>query len=338
VFALDRFRVKKTRQVKAALDESRRSGQMIRESEMRYRTLTETASDAIITIDETSVIIYVNEAVEEMFGYKPAELVGKNLTELMPERLRPQHNAGISRYLKTNKKNLVWAAIELPGQHKSGAEIPLELSFGEFEKDGKRFFTGIARDITERKKAEAALRKSREDRFAELERVRKRIATDLHDDIGSSLTQISLLSEVVNRQIGDSEKPVAKPLSMIAETSRELVDAMSDIVWAINPMKDNLSDLTGRMHRFAADVLTAGDISLKWHAPDSDKSIPVGANVRREIFLIFKESVNNIIKHSGCAETKVEISLDDKSLELLLRDDGRGFDVSTFRLRATDTV
>lgn len=328
VFALDRFRVKKTKQVKAALDESRRSGQIIRESEMRYRTLTETASDAIITIDEDSKIIYVNEAVEEMFGYLPEEIIGKNLTQLMPERLRSQHNAGISRYLRTNKKHIAWAAVELPGQHKSGAEIPLELSFGEFEKDGHRFFTGIARDISERKRAEAALQKSREERFAELERVRKRIATDLHDDIGSSLTQISLLSEVVNQRISTDEKRITEPLGMIADTSRELVDSMSDIVWAINPQKDTLSDLTGRMHRFAADILTAGNIRLNWHAPDSEKDIPVGANVRREIFLIFKESINNMVKHSGCTEADIKIRLSDECLEMLLRDNGKGFDVA----------
>ncbi len=329
VFALDRFRVKKTREVKNALDESRRSGIIIRESELRYRTLTETASDAIITIDETSCIIYVNDAVEEMFGYKPAEIIGKSLTNLMPERLRSQHNAGISRYLQTNKKNLVWAAIELPGQHKSGAEIPMELSFGEFEKDGQRFFTGIARDISERKRAEAALQKSREERFAELERVRKRIATDLHDDIGSSLTQISLLSEVVNQRLSSDEKRITEPLGMIAETSRELVDSMSDIVWAINPQKDTLSDLMGRMHRFAADVLTAGNINFKWHAPNSDAEIPVGANVRREIFLIFKESINNMVKHSDCTEADLEVRLTDENLELILRDNGKGFDVSS---------
>ncbi len=328
IIALDRFRVKKTKQVKAALDESRRSGKIIRESEMRYRTLTETASDAIITIDETSKIIYVNEAVEEMFGYLPEEIIGKNLTQLMPERLRQQHNAGFSRYLQTNEKHIAWAAVELPGQHKSGVEIPLELSFGKFEKDGQRFFTGIARDISERRKAEAALQKSREERFAELERVRRRIATDLHDDIGSSLTQISLLSEVVNQRIGSDEKPITKPLAMIADTSRELVDAMSDIVWAINPQKDNLSDLTGRMRRFAADILTAGNIRFNWHAPDLENDIPVGANVRREIFLIFKESINNIVKHSDCTEADVKLCLSNESLELFLRDNGKGFDVS----------
>ncbi len=173
------------------------------------------------------------------------------------------------------------------------------------------------------------MQKAREERFAELERVRKRIATDLHDDIGSSLTQISLLSEVVNQRISTYEKRITEPLGMIAETSRELVDSMSDIVWAINPQKDTLSDLTGRMHRFAADILTAGNISLNWHAPDSDAEIPVGANVRREIFLIFKESINNMVKHSGCTEADLEVRLSDETLELNLRDNGKGFDIST---------
>lgn len=321
VFALDRFRVKKTREVKTALKQTT-------ESETRYRTLAETASDAIITIDENSKIVYINEAVEKMFGYKTEEIIGEQLTKLMPERFRASHEAGLTRYLTTNKKHIEWAAVELPGKHKSGVEIPLELSFGEFEKDGERFFTGIARDISERKKAEAALKKAREERFAELERVRKRIATDLHDDIGSSLTQISLLSEVVNQRIGTDEKPITKPLAMIADASRELVDSMSDIVWAINPKKDNLSDLTGRMRRFASDVLTAGNIKFNWHTTHLEKDIPVGANVRREIYLIFKESINNIVKHSGCTEADIELHFDNENLRLILRDNGKGFDTS----------
>src|SRR5215204_250462 len=321
VITLDRFRVWKTRQVKVALKQTT-------ESETRYRTLAETASDAIVTIDENSKIIYANEAAEHVFGYRADEMIGEPLTKLMPQRFRSRHEAGLHRYITTDKKHIGWMAVELPGEHKSGAEIPLELSFGEFEKDGKRFFTGIARDITERKVAEAALENAREERFRELERVRKRIATDLHDDIGSSLTQISLLSEVVNQRISTSEKSITEPLGMIAEASRELVDSMSDIVWAINPKKDTLSDLTGRMHRFAADVLTSANINFKWLAPDADTKIAIGANVRREIFLIFKESINNMVKHSNCTEADLEIQLNNESLEINLRDNGKGFDVS----------
>jgi PAS domain S-box-containing protein len=321
VVTLDRFRVRKTRQVRVALKQTT-------ESETRYRTLAETASDAIITIDEDSKIIYANEATEHVFGYSADELIGKPLTKLMPQRFRSRHEAGLRRYITTNKKNIGWTAVELSGGHKSGAEIPLEISFGEFERDGKRFFTGIARDITERKVAEAALEKAREDRFRELERVRKRIATDLHDDIGSSLTKISLLSEVINQRAGAGEEPLTNPLAMIAGTSRELVDSMSDIVWAINPQKDYLSDLTGRMHRFAADMLTAGNINFTWHAPALEKDVSVGANVRREIFLTFKECINNMVKHSQCSEAHLEVKINDDSLEMYLRDNGQGFNTS----------
>src|SRR4029079_18839443 len=107
---------------------------------------------------------------------------------------------------------------------------------------------GFARYRYQRMKAvfeaQEELRRSREERFAELERVRRRIATDLHDDIGSSLTQISILSEVVRQRIDASDAQLSSPLSMIAGASRELVDSMSDIVWAINPQKDHLNDLT----------------------------------------------------------------------------------------------
>jgi PAS domain S-box-containing protein len=299
----------------------------LRESENRFRTLAETASDAIITIDEHSTIIFVNEATERTFGYSQQEMIGADMTMLMPEYLRHLHQAGFGRYIKTGRKHISWEGVELPGLHRKGHEIPLEVSFGEFERHGRRFFTGIARDISERKRAEEALRGAREERLRELERVRKRIATDLHDDIGSSLTQISILSEVVQQQIGQDDSPVTKPLAMIANASRELVDSISDIVWAINPQKDHLSDLTQRMRRFASDVFTARNIEFSFRAPAGD-DVQLGANVRRELFLIFKETVNNMVKHSGCTEASVEFRIAEGELLLKLSDNGKGFDTA----------
>jgi len=144
--------------------------------------------------------------------------------------------------------------------------------------------------VRERQQAEAALRHVREERLVELERVRKRIASDLHDDIGSSLTQISLLSEVVNQRVDRSNAAVTQPLEMIANSSRELVDSMSDIVWAINPQKDHLSDLTQRMRSLASEVFTVCGIRFRFRTPEVDFDLPVGANLRREVFLIFKEA------------------------------------------------
>jgi ligand-binding sensor domain-containing protein/two-component sensor histidine kinase len=169
-----------------------------------------------------------------------------------------------------------------------------------------------------------AVHRYRVARLIELERVRTRIATDLHDDIGSSLSQISMLSEVIGRRLGQDQR-VAEPLAMIADLSRNLVDSLNDIVWAINPYRDRLSDLTQRMRRFASDVFTARNIEFNFRAPDAQPDLKLGADTRREVFLIFKESVNNIVRHSECAAAEVEFMIKDGWLELKLSDNGHGF-------------
>jgi len=317
--------VRKTHQIENALEETRRANVLIRESELRFRTLADTASDAILTIDTDSKIIFVNEAIERVFGYSPDELIGQPMIMLMPERMRDGHNRGLGRYLATNKKNMNWAGVPLPGLHKDGHEIPLEVSFGEFEREGKRYFTGIARDVSERKRAEAELQNAREEKFRELQRVRTRIATDLHDDIGSSLSQISLYSELARQRERENGR-AGESLDMITNVANELVETMSDIVWAINPKKDHLQDLTQRMRRFAANVLTTKEIDLEFNAPASDHEIPLGANIRREVFLIFKETVNNIAKHSEATETKIIFSMRNDFLIITFEDNGQGFD------------
>jgi PAS domain S-box-containing protein len=130
------------------------------ENESRFNTLAETASDGIISIDDQSTIRYVNPTVGQMFGYEPSEMLDKNLTVLMPERLRQMHLTSFRRYLATGQRNLSWRAIELVGLHKSGREFPVEISFGEDVRRDKHFFTGIVRDVTDRKRSEEALRAS----------------------------------------------------------------------------------------------------------------------------------------------------------------------------------
>jgi two-component system cell cycle sensor histidine kinase/response regulator CckA len=129
-------------------------------SDERYRVIADAASDAIITIDGESRILAVNRAVERIFGYRPDELVGQLLTMLMPEYLRQVHRAALRRYLETGIRHLNWAAVELPGLHRDGHEVPVEISFGESKGPGGHTFTAILRDISDRKAAEGALRRS----------------------------------------------------------------------------------------------------------------------------------------------------------------------------------
>lgn len=174
---------------------------------------------------------------------------------------------------------------------------------------------------------------ARAERIAELERVRNRIATDLHDDIGASLTQIAVLSEVAQAQ-SNGNGASAKPLKTISDVSNELVETMSDIVWSINPGKDRLSDLTQRMRRFASDVLTAKDIAIKFNAPERD--LPLDTNLRREVFLIFKESINNAVKHSGATRVQIDFKISDAELSLTISDNGSGFALASAAARASE--
>lgn len=129
----------------------------LRESGARSRIVMDTVADAVITVDESSRIRFVNPAAERIFGYEAGELVGRDMTDLMPDYLRRLHEAGMQRYIDTGVKHISWDGVELPGLHKSGREIRLEISFGEFSFGGRRYFTGIARDISERKRAEARM-------------------------------------------------------------------------------------------------------------------------------------------------------------------------------------
>jgi len=159
----------------------------------------------------------------------------------------------------------------------------------------------------------------------EVERIRTRIATDLHDDVGSGLSQVSVLSEVISRRVGQTGD-VAEQLSTIGSLSRDLVDSMSDIVWAINPGRDRLSDLTHRMRRFASDVFSANGSELRFAVPLPSRDLKLGPEMRRELYLIFKEAVNNVVRHSSCTSVEITLLISDGILELSVQDNGSGFD------------
>ena len=122
--------------------------------EQRYRVMVETASDAVVCIDERGAVLLANPATTKVFGYDPADLIGKPLTMLMPEYLRKLHEDGFRRYSATGQRHINWQGTELTGLRKNGEEFPVEISFGELTADGHRIFTGFVRDISERKQAE----------------------------------------------------------------------------------------------------------------------------------------------------------------------------------------
>jgi hypothetical protein len=125
--------------------------------------VVEAASDAVVSIDHKGDILLANHATTTIFGYEPSELIGQPLTILMPEYLRDLHTAGLKRYQEAGHRHMNWQSTELIGLRKNGEEFPVEVSFGEITNNGHRVFTGFIRDISERKRAEEALRASERD-------------------------------------------------------------------------------------------------------------------------------------------------------------------------------
>src|SRR5882672_703782 len=135
----------------------------LRESEARYRVVAETASDAIITLEESGKILFANPAAERIFGYETSEMVGSSLTLLVPDCLRHIHRSVKESDYKAARRHAVPDTVRISGLHKSGEEIPLEISLGEFFADNRRLFTAVVRDVTERIHTEVALEKSNEE-------------------------------------------------------------------------------------------------------------------------------------------------------------------------------
>jgi toluene monooxygenase system protein E len=164
-------------------------------AEQRYRVMIETASDAVVCMDERGAILVANPATIRVFGYEPAELIGKPLTVLMPEFLRKAHEGGFKRYLGTGERHLNWEGTELTGLRKNGEEFPVEVTFGEVTADGHRIFTGFIRDIGERRQAEE-LRASLHATQAELARVTRlttmgELAASIAHEVNQPLTAIT---------------------------------------------------------------------------------------------------------------------------------------------------
>jgi PAS domain S-box-containing protein len=203
-----------------------------RYSEERYRVVVETANDAVVGADESGVIQFANPATMRVFGYDPAELIGKPLTVLMPEYMRKLHENGFGRYLATGQRHINWQGTELTGLRKNGQEFPLEISFGELTTNGRRVFTGFIRDITEKKQADE-----------EHERLRQ-VQTDL-----AHVTRVSTMGELTASLTHEIKQPI----------SAAVTNAETCLQWLESDQPD-IAEARQATSRLLRDVARASDI------------------------------------------------------------------------------
>jgi signal transduction histidine kinase len=155
-----------------------------------------------------------------------------------------------------------------------------------------------------------------------LQAIRNKIAHDLHDDIGSTLNSISIYSQIAQQ---DPEKK-QEALEMIGDSSRKVIDAMSDIVWAVNPDNDSFENIILRMRSLAYNLLRAKNIEFTFRASENLNHIKLSIEIRRNFFLIFKESLNNLVKYSAATLVSIQLFSEGQLVKLIIKDNGRGFD------------
>lgn len=165
----------------------------------------------------------------------------------------------------------------------------------------------------------------------QMERLRTRIATDLHDDIGATLSSISMYSETVKNQLKGQNPQLENVLNKMGESSRDMVTSMSDMVWAINPGNDEGDKLVKRMESYATDICAIRNITLHFVADTQISTSVLPLEHRKNMYLIFKEAVNNAVKYAYANNIWVQLGMNGKRITLLVKDDGKGYDPETVR-------
>jgi PAS domain S-box-containing protein len=297
----------------------------------RVDDIVESAMDAIITVDENQRIVLFNAAAEIVFGYSRGAVMMQSLEMLMPARLRDNHHEHIKRFGTTGvTSRRMGDQTVLVGLRAGGEEFPIEASISQHSEDGRKFYTVILRDVTERVRADAELRRSR-DELRELaaaassvrEQEKSRVARELHDELAQSLTALRMDVNWLKERVPAGQQILVSKLEsmqMMVDTtvkatrriSSDLRPLMLDdlgLIPAAEWLVNNFMQRTGIQCDFTVDP------------PDLELQDPHAT----AIFRILQESLTNVARHARAS--RVDISLDGSGGELTLRvrDDGCGF-------------
>jgi len=221
-------------------------------------------------------------------------------------------NAALNREIR--ERHLAEGALR-------SAHDELEQRVEERTRQLSRANEALRDQMTERERAEARLVAVQLQHL--LERERSRIARDIHDDLGARLTQIKLLSELVENHSGEPEN-VERHTRHISAVTRDLTQCMDEIVWAVDPRNDSLESLTSYLYKFAQEYLGMAEIRCRLDAPMDLPDVPFSTDMRHQLFLAFKESLNNIVKHATATEVWIRMRVERGTFVILIEDNGRG--------------
>jgi len=172
-----------------------------------------------------------------------------------------------------------------------------------------------------------ALYRYRVQQLIRLQKIRNRIATDLHDEIGSNLTNINILSSLGKKNLSEPQR-ANDFLQRISEEVSSSSQALDDIIWSVNTNHDTLEETVARMRRYAAELFDAANINYELHLDTAFEEKKISMEQRRDVYLLYKEAMNNISKHANAKHVSIQIAIEHNHLVLYIKDDGKGFNMS----------
>jgi len=311
-----------TRLVGTTLDttELKQTKRALEESEARAQAILETTVDGIITIDAEGTIESFNPAAENIFGYDAEEVIGKDVKVLMPSPHREQHDEYLRSYHETGRRKIIGIGREVTGKRKDGSTFPMDLAVSEVELGDRTIFTGIVRDISERRRLEKEI-------LSVSEQERRRIGQDLHDGLGQMLTGIGLLSQDLARQLEEEGHERADDMAEITEHVKEADQYARDLSHGLIPVDvegGQPSALPEALRRLADNAERLFGVECSFRAVDA--GIVLDDTVATHLYRIAQEAVNNAVRHGAAEHLRMILAAGEAHLRLQVRDDGSGFE------------
>lgn len=297
----------------------------------RMGGVVESAMDAIITVDEDQRIVQFNAAAELVFGYPRSEAIGTPLSAFMPERYRAHHAGHVRKFGETGETSRrMGASRVVSGLRRNGEEFPIDASISQLVEDGKRFYTVILRDVTERLASEKALEASRvEVRELALnastarEQEKARFARELHDELGQSLTALQIDLAWLRDELPQSATAMRDKLSSMQGLVDSTVSSARRISADLRPLMLDDLGLVAACDWLVQNVRQRSGIECELAVGEGDLDLP--DPYATALFRVLQESLTNVTKHSGATQVEVNLVLEDGDVVLSVRDNGRGF-------------